>query len=680
MPPGGIPGPASHAWIKVSHPERVELLRLHIHVEAPLHGLSFLSPRLSTSTGEIVGYSRLTLCDLSVLIRGRIVFCSAPTIRRAMAKDGWSVADAGVTIVNPGGGALDISHIAKPAPGRLKTYREKTGERLEVNGHGASFAIVSRGLLTLDTPIETDRAPVETFGDAVKWLRGQPKGTRLRCQAPFRTSGSEAAFIRLDPRGEPFLHDVGTTTTYRLAENSGEPPPDGEVLPDHVTYDDFVAYMPKAAFIFMPSGQLWPAVSINARLPGRAGLKPAIWLAKHAPVEQMTWWPGEPAIIRDRLVVEGGWIPRPGASVFNLYKAPVLDPGDAGKAGPWLDLVRKLWPEEAEHLIDYFAHRAQRPGDKINHALLLGGDPGIGKDSVISAVIRAVGAHNVQSISPTVLEGTFNGYARGVLLIVNEARDAGYDRYQFYEHTKIYAAAPPDTLRVNEKFVGEYYVANVVAMIITTNHRTEGLYLPAEDRRHMVAWSECKEADFTVQYWNDLWRWYEEGGYGHVAAYLTTRDISKFNAKAPPPKTAAFWDIVNANRAPEASEMADVLDKLGNPDVVTLDDIEHKADSSFELWLRDRRNRRLIPHRFQECDYAAVPNPDSKQQLWVINGKRQVVYGKRSVDRRILIGKIQEAAAAAEVKRKAVAAEAAKRMAKAAARPPVDRRRRALPQ
>ena len=110
--------------------------------------------------------------------------------------------------------ARHLRTLAKPAPGRLtRPYREKTGERLEVNGHGASFAIVSRGLLTLDTPIETDHAPVETFGDAVKWLRGQPKGTRLRCQAPFRTSGSEAAFIRLDPRGEPFLHDVGTTTT-----------------------------------------------------------------------------------------------------------------------------------------------------------------------------------------------------------------------------------------------------------------------------------------------------------------------------------------------------------------------------------------------------------------------------------------------------------------------------------
>jgi hypothetical protein len=32
-----------------------------------------------------------------------------------------------------------------------------------------------------------------------------------------------------------------------------------------------------------------------------------------------------------------------------------------------------------------------------------------------------------------------------------------------------------------------------------------------------------------------------------------------FNPKAPPHKTAAFWDIVDANRAPEDGELADLL-------------------------------------------------------------------------------------------------------------------------
>jgi Family of unknown function (DUF5906) len=620
----------------------VEHLRAHVQVEAALHGLSFLSPRRSTKTGEIVGHARLTLFDLAVFVAGRIVFCSAPTIRRAMAKDGWSVADAGVTIVNRGGGALDISHLAKPAPERLKTYREKTGEHLEVSGHGASFAIVSRGLLTPDTPIETDHAPgVETFSDAVKWLWGQPKGTRLRCQAPFRASVSEAAFIRLDMRGEPFLHDVGTTTTYRLAESSSELLPASEGLPDHVTYDDFVAYMVQGKFIYMPAGQLWPAGSVNARLPWFGKTRPAAWLAQNRPVEQMTWMPGEPVIIHDRLIVEGGWIPRPGARAFNLYKPPTLELGEADEAGQWCDLVRKIWPDEAEHLFDYFAHRVQHPGDKINHALLLGGSPGIGKDTVLAALFQAVGPWNVQSISPPAFKKDFNGYARAIVLVVNEVRDSEYDRYQFYEHMKIYAAAPPDVLRVNEKYMGEYYVPNLCAPIITTNHKTNGIYLPAEDRRHFVAWSYLSETDFAATYWPGFWRWYGAGGFGHVAAWLARRDLSAFNAKAPPPKTAAFWNIVNYGRAPEDAELADALDKLGNPAVTTLDDVERHATGSFVVWMHDRRNRRVIPYRFEECGYVSVPNPDNKQGLWVINGRRQVVYGRRDLEQRALIAHTQ---------------------------------------
>jgi hypothetical protein len=86
------------------------------------------------------------------------------------------------------------------------------------------------------------------------------------------------------------------------------------------------------------------------------------------------------------------------------------------------------------------------------------------------------------------------------------------------------------------------------------------MFLPADDRRHYVAWSDLTKDDFAPEYWNQLWTWYDNGGDCHVAAYLANLDISKFNPKAPPPKTAAFWDIVDANRAPEQSELADILD------------------------------------------------------------------------------------------------------------------------
>jgi hypothetical protein len=117
--------------------------------------------------------------------------------------------------------------------------------------------------------------------------------------------------------------------------------------------------------------------------------------------------------------------------------------------------------------------------------------------------------------------------------------------------SKTYTAAPPDVLRVDEKHVREYAVFNVCGVIITTNHKTDGIYLPADDRRHFVAWSPCSREDFNAGYWCRLHGWYADGGTGHVAAYLAELPLDDFDAKAPPSKTPAFWDIVAANQAPE---------------------------------------------------------------------------------------------------------------------------------
>ena len=90
------------------------------------------------------------------------------------------------------------------------------------------------------------------------------------------------------------------------------------------------------------------------------------------------------------------------------------------------------------------------------------------------------------------LLGRFNGFLKSVILRVSEARDLGdVDRFAFYDHMKAYTAAPPDVLRVDEKNIREYSVLNVCGVIITTNHKTDGIYLPADDRRHFVAWSDA---------------------------------------------------------------------------------------------------------------------------------------------------------------------------------------------
>jgi hypothetical protein len=417
-----------------------------------------------------------------------------------------------------------------------------------------------------------------------------------------------------------------------------------------VTIDDFVAYMPMHAYIFKPCREIWVGASVNARLArmplldqyGQPPLdkngktitiSPTTWLDRNRPVEQMTWCPGLPMLIADRLVVAGGWIERPDVTSFNLYRPPRLALGDADQAERWLNHIRNVYGEDdAAHIIRWLAHRVQRPAEKINHALVLGGAQGIGKDTLLEPVKHAIGPWNFQDISPPHLLGRFNSFVRSVVLRVNEARDLGeVDRFSFYDRTKIYTAAPPDVLRVDEKNLREYYAFNCLGFLITTNHKTDGIYLPADDRRHYVAWSHRTKEEFPPDYWNELWRWYRSGGFGHVAAYLAEFDLTDFDAKAPPPKTAAFWDIVGASCAPEDAELADVIDALGNPDALTLGQLIDRAaeiGAAAADWLMERKNRRAIPHRMERCDYVPVRNPDAGDGLWKLKDKRQVIYAK----------------------------------------------------
>jgi hypothetical protein len=158
----------------------------------------------------------------------------------------------------------------------------------------------------------------------------------------------------------------------KFTEEISEPCPEGS----GVTIDDFVAYMPSHVYIFTPCREPWVQTSVNARLPpvpvldkrGRpkrvkgklVTISPSRWLDQNRPVEQMTWCPGLPMQIPDRLVSNGGWIERKGVSCFNHYRPPLIKLGDAARANPWIEHVHKVFPEDAEHIIKWLAQRRQR--------------------------------------------------------------------------------------------------------------------------------------------------------------------------------------------------------------------------------------------------------------------------------------------------------------------------------
>ena len=420
----------------------------------------------------------------------------------------------------------------------------------------------------------------------------------------------------------------------------GDAVPESAVSENEISLTDFYAYLPKHQYIFAPTRDLWSPEGLDASsLLWPNGNPPSEWLDRARPIHQMTWAPGNPEVIADKLVENGGWLPKKGANTFNLYRPPLIVPGgDPAKAQPWIDLVHYIYPNDAEHLIKWFAHRRQRPGQKVNHGIVLGGTPGIGKDTIVEPVKHGVGTWNCSEIAPKNLLDDFDGWKKSVLLIVSEARDMGdVTRRALYEHTKTLLVTPPNVLRCNEKYLREHAVFNVIGVIVTTNY-PDSLHLPAEDRRHYVAWSDRnKDRDYQPNYWNEMYAWYEREGHAHVIAYLDSVDLSGFDPKAPPPLTPAFWIMVNSSRSSEDSTMADILEALGSPAAVTAEQVSiqaAKTNGEFCAWLRDSRNSRSIPAKFAGAGYVPMLNPDTKDKQWKVAGRRQSIYVRQELNER----------------------------------------------
>src|SRR5262249_9285390 len=217
-----------------------------------------------------------------------------------------------------------------------------------------------------------------------------------------------------------------------------------EGTPTGVNLDNFFSLMNKTGnrYIYAPCRDFWPAATVNARIPPQPLLdkhgmplrnsngdiiymSASKWLDRHRPIEVLTWAPGLALQIPDRLITLGGWIKRAGVSCFNLYRPPRIQLGDPSKAQFWLDHILRIFPNDAVHIVAYFAHRVQHPEDKINHALVLGGPPGIGKDTILEPLKHAVGEWNFLDATPKDLFAPFNSFARSVVLRLNEAHDLG---------------------------------------------------------------------------------------------------------------------------------------------------------------------------------------------------------------------------------------------------------------
>jgi hypothetical protein len=264
-------------------------------------------------------------------------------------------------------------------------------------------------------------------------------------------------------------------------------------------------------------------------------------LVRH--VHGVTMRPGREQIIED---ITAGGLLRP---MVNRWTPSALAPAE-GDPIPWLEHARRLIPDadDFERTIKRQAWILQNPGKKINHALVLVGDQGAGKDSFLKPFFEAIGSHNVSPVKGSMIGGEFNGYLLRPLVFVIEMPPA--HKRDVYEEIKGWLTKPPDQVMINEKMIPAYPIPNDANTIISTNH--EGaIALSLDDRRiDVVATQFAIEGETAEVYYADLYRWLEDGGSAIVMGWLLRQDVSAFNPHAPPPRTQAKLEMMRHGAHP----------------------------------------------------------------------------------------------------------------------------------
>jgi putative DNA primase/helicase len=147
--------------------------------------------------------------------------------------------------------------------------------------------------------------------------------------APVATSVKVIHFRELEEKQDvtDWAAIAGNTLVELMARVEQTEPWQASPMPaaskSQITIDDFLAYLPQHNYIYIPTRDLWPSVAVNAVVPSiplfnldgsprmsngeQVHMKAGTWLDKHQAVQQMTWAPGLPMLIRECLISEGGW-------------------------------------------------------------------------------------------------------------------------------------------------------------------------------------------------------------------------------------------------------------------------------------------------------------------------------------------------------------------------------------
>lgn len=289
-------------------------------------------------------------------------------------------------------------------------------------------------------------------------------------------------------------------------------------------------------------------------------------VARRVTVVDITYRPGEPRICQvgsDKFI--NAWHGPNG-----IPDEPVSD----ADVEPWLAHLALILPDEEErrNLLGWMASVVQRPAEKPNHGVVIGGVHGIGKSTLIRPLKAALGYVNVTEMNVRALDDNFSDWlGKTKLFVVEEMMNFG--KRDMMQRLKTLLAAPPEFLTVNPKYGKRYEVPNILAGVFFTNHE-DAIAVEKGERRFMIFWSPAKRQN--EAYYIRFMAWMNNGGDLKAARWLLDYDASDYNMLGNAPETRGLEDMRRASRSKLDEWIEDGVEFVSGPfapDLVALDDL-----------------------------------------------------------------------------------------------------------
>lgn len=325
---------------------------------------------------------------------------------------------------------------------------------------------------------------------------------------------------------------------------------------------------------------------VEATLDGNGKAKlaekslPKEWLAwpHRREVASMTYAPGQPRFVDDRLNVWPGWGVEPAR----------------GDVRPWEELLAYVFGKEDEARTwfeRWVAIQVQEPGVKLFTAVVLCSvEQGTGK-TFLAYALREIFGENFIQISSADLRSQFNAWGYAKQLVLGEEISGGEDKRLDADFLK--SMITQLRVTVNRKYQPPFTVEDRANYLFTTNH-PDAFYLEATDRRFFV--HALRGGPLPRAFADRFETWaYSRAGAAALFDHLLRLGLGDFSAKAPAPMTAAKAEMAHLSRSELEAFAADLF---SHPD-----DVLSVFGSAYlrDLWTADE----LLALRFPSARYTA---------------------------------------------------------------------------